>query len=155
MHISTKYTLISTDPQGNDYTVGHCDNERILQQMIADAKASKPLDKTSYEVIKETTIVVTETIEEFEVDAVAPTVDSVVAEAISMSEGQQEFYYPEDFEYLTEEERAIVKREVEEALDYCDHCGHLVDAGELSEDDYGSRLCDMCYSQQEEEEEDE
>lgn len=154
MHIKTKYTLILTDSQGNDYTVGSCVDEDSLEKMIAEAKASKPLYNTSYEVTKETTIINTETVAEFEVKAVDPTIDSVIAEAISYSEGQRGFYYPDSFEHLTEEEQAIVIDELNLALDYCDNCGHLVDAGELSEDSLGARVCDSCYSEEEEENDD-
>jgi hypothetical protein len=159
MHIKTIYTVTRTDSQGNDWTVGRCDTEEELQKLIAMQKNSNPLTNITIEVTKETTIVIIETIQEFEVEAVAPSVDSVIEEIISASEGTREFYYPESFEYLTADQQATVIDSATEALDYCDHCGHLQDAPSMNfDEDTGSSLCDSCYdaeleAREEEEEE--
>lgn len=149
MHTHTLYVLRTTE--GNHIRASN-ESEKEILKAVERLNNDRVYDNRAYVLEKVvTTTEVLQAIEPVELPVKHWDVDSMVQEIISYSEGQREFYYPEEFQSFSEVDKARIKEIVEEALDYCDHCGHLVDAPELSEDNYGSRLCDMCYSDQEEE----
>jgi hypothetical protein len=147
----TLYTLRNTE---SGHTPISWTNLETIMESANKLKQNPSLDEESRYVIEKTvtTVEVTQVGDVIVIPARTWTVQSMIDEVIGFSEGQRDFYFPEAFKTFSPEDQELIKQAALVALDYCDHCGHLVDAPELSENDYGSRLCDMCYSDEEEEE---
>jgi hypothetical protein len=149
--VKTAFMVLNTE---DETVMGLYDSLEQIEQYVKGLKQFPPRVGGNYRVEK--IVVTTETYPIGDVISIPGktwTVESMAEEIIGNSDGCRDFDKPDELTQFSESEQAAIWKMVYEALDYCDHCGHLADATGLNiHESTDERLCDMCYDSAMEEE---
>jgi hypothetical protein len=101
-------------------------------------------------------ISVTDTcIDIFTIPAYSPTLDEIIESIINSIVGNREYSYGVYYNKLSKEDQEKVINAVEAATDCCDMCANFVMAGDLYEHYFEGSVCDSCFAELEDWEDEE
>ncbi len=125
-------------------------------EMVAKQKATtiQEREETIYQIVS---IVTTRSVvDTFTIAAYVPSIDEIAEDIITMSDGSFYVEWGEDYSALSLEDQAKVEEIVWQEIDSCACCGwHFNNNNLSSHDNADGQVCDSCYNELEEAEEDE
>jgi hypothetical protein len=150
MATEIKYRLLCVTGPDTSYQVSGFFNS----EMVAKNHALNIKDREEQQYKIESIVTTTSILDIFTVPAHIPTLDEIAEDIISMSDGSFNVEWGYDYAELSLEDQAKVEEMVWQEIDSCASCGWHFNNNHLSShDNADGQVCDSCYNDLEEEDE--
>jgi hypothetical protein len=152
MATEIKYRLLCVTGPDTSYQISGFFNS----EMVAKNHALNIKDREEQEYKIESVVTTTSILDIFTVPAHILSIDEIAEDIITMSDGSFYVEWGEDYSALSLDDQAKVEEIVWQEIDSCACCGWHFNNNHLSShDNADGQVCDSCYNDLEEAEEDE